>query len=387
VIDNGSFWCKVGVAGEDAPRSVFPALVARPRASKIPSSSAVQDPFVGENAINKRGALNVTSPISRGQIEDWNDMERIWHHAFYNEARVIPEYSGLLITSSLWQSEADKAKMAEILLEGVGVASLALVCPEALAMLASGRDTGLVIHSGYEYTTAVPIWRGQVLRENSLRTPWGGNHLTSYLATLCQARSVDFSSTEIFTAVEEMKKKVSYCALDFSIELARCESAKQDIELSYELPDGSMLQLDSERFSCTEPCFQPSLFSKITKNPPNFGEKIEKLLSLPELLLRSVSQCDALQHKDLYQNVIMEGGNTMFPGLEERIHAEMRKLPNCPFSVHPIAPPERKFSDWIGGSILASSSGFADRIMTKAQYEELGPGAINRLDVTSLIWA
>lgn len=30
-------------------------------------------------------------PVQRGIVTNWDDMERVWHHTFYNELRVAPE--------------------------------------------------------------------------------------------------------------------------------------------------------------------------------------------------------------------------------------------------------------------------------------------------------
>lgn len=43
-----------------------------------------------------------------------------------------------------------------------------------------------------------------------------------------------------------------------------------------------------------------------------------------------------------------------------------------------VAPPERKYSVWIGGSILASLSTFQEMWISKQEYNESGPKIVHR---------
>ena len=82
--------------------------------------------------------------------------------------------------------------------------------------------------------------------------------------------------------------------------------------------------------------------------------------------------------KDLYQNVVMSGGSTMFPGINERITKELKMLAPDTIKVRVITPPERKYSVWIGGSILASLNTFQDIWITREEYDECGPEIVHR---------
>lgn len=62
--------------------------------------------------------------------------------------------------------------------------------------------------------------------------------------------------------------------------------------------------------------------------------------------------------KDLYGNVVLSGGTTMFPGIAERLNKELIALAPSTMKIKVVAPPERKYSVWIGGSILSSLSTF-----------------------------
>ena len=88
VVDNGSGTFKAGLAGDDAPRSVFPSIVGRPKSESWLGSKEV---YVGEEAQTRRDILQLKYPIERGVVTNWDHMEKIWYHIFFNELREAPE--------------------------------------------------------------------------------------------------------------------------------------------------------------------------------------------------------------------------------------------------------------------------------------------------------
>ncbi|KPP56445.1 beta-actin-like, partial [Scleropages formosus] len=113
VIDNGSGMCKAGFAGDDAPRAVFPSIVGRPGLQGVMVDVGMKDSYVGDDALSKKALLNLDYPIEHGIVINWDDMEKIWYHTFYNELCVIPEEHPVLLTEPALNPNANKEKMTQ----------------------------------------------------------------------------------------------------------------------------------------------------------------------------------------------------------------------------------------------------------------------------------
>ena len=175
---------KAGFAGDDAPRAVFPSIVGRPRHQGIMVGMGQRDTYVGDEAISKRGILSLKYPIEHGVVSNWDDMEKIWHHTFYNELRVAPEEHPVLLTEAPLNPKANREKMARVLFEIFNAPAIHIATPAALALYATGRYTGLVMDSGDGISHAVPIYDGNVLGHAILRLDLAGRDLTDWMATL-----------------------------------------------------------------------------------------------------------------------------------------------------------------------------------------------------------
>ncbi|XP_065828346.1 alpha-centractin-like [Oscarella lobularis] len=366
VIDNGSGVIKAGFAGDQSPKCRFPAMVGRPKHMKVMAGGIDETLFVGHKAEEHRGLLKLNYPMEHGIINDWADMEQIWHHVFSKDQLNLVNSEGehpILLTEAPLNPRPNREKAAEVFFESFNVPALYISIQAVLSLYAAGRTTGVVLDSGDGVTHAVPMYEGFAMPHAIQRMDVAGRDVTNYLRLLLRKEGYNFKTSSEFEVVKTIKEKLCYLALNPTKEETQ-QSA--DLEkMKYQLPDGSEITVGLSRFRAPEVLFCPDLI----------GEEAE---GLHKVLGYSIQKADLDLRKLLYSNIVLAGGSTLFKGFGDRLLSEVKRDAPKDIKIRISAPPERLYSTWIGGSILASLDTFKKMWISKREYDEEGVKAIHR---------
>mmetsp|Transcript_71478 Transcript_71478/g.138013 ORF Transcript_71478/g.138013 Transcript_71478/m.138013 type:complete len:381 (-) Transcript_71478:268-1410(-) len=363
VIDNGTGVMKAGFAGEDSVKCTFPSYVGRPKHTRVMAGAAEGETFIGSKAEELRGILTVKYPMAHGVVEHWDDMELIWRH-LYSEMKAIAEEHPVLLTEAPLNPRKNREKAAEIFFETFGCPALFISAQAILSLYASGRTTGVVLDSGDGVTHAVPVYEGFALPHAVMRSDVAGRDVTEHLMLQLRRTGHVFHTSAEREVVRQIKEEKCYVSLNPQKE-EQNEFDKGSKDHTYRLPDGTTITLGAERFRAPEILFHPN----------NLGLEYP---GIHELLAGSINRADLDLRMTLFSSIVLSGGSTMFNQFGDRLLNEMRRLAPKEIKIRISAPPERKSSTWIGGSILASLATFKKMWVSKEEFEEDGFPILHR---------
>ncbi|XP_063001409.1 uncharacterized protein LOC134411503 isoform X2 [Elgaria multicarinata webbii] len=359
IIDNGSGLCKAGLSGEQAPRTVVATVVGYPKSQAIMFGPVQRECYVGKEAQAKRGILSFKYPVEHGIVTSWDDMEKIWRYVFRRGLKMRPRERPVLLTEAPLNPASNREKMTEVMFEHFQVPAMFVGLQALMALYASARTTGLVLDSGDGVTLTVPIYKSHCLLHAISRINFAGRDITKYLATLLLESGHSFLSSAEKEIVKNIKENLCYVTLDPD------HQKDKGLVHQYILPDGNALRIDDQLFRAPE-----SLFS-----PTDAGVTAP---GIHQMILNSISKCDDSIHQNIWRNVIMAGGSTLFPGLSERLLKELQALAPSGMPAKVEAPGDRMHSVWIGASVLTSLASFRDMWVTRQEYKEVGSTVLQK---------
>ncbi|CAE6432262.1 unnamed protein product [Rhizoctonia solani] len=370
VIDNGSGTMKAGFAGQDHPKCFFPSFVGRPKHPRVMAGALEGDTFIGRRAQEYRGLLKIKYPIEHGIVTDWDDMERIWSWVYTEELGTLSEEHPVLLTEAPLNPRANRDVAAQIFFDTFNVPALFTSVQAVLSLYASGRTTGIVLDSGDGVTHAVPVFEGFSMPHAIRRVDVAGRDVTDHLQLLLRKAGHNLHTTAEREVVRTIKEKCCYVALN---------PVKEEKEIGgrweeFKLPDGKAVQvcylsepyrtvrltikqLGPERFKAPEILFNPELIG-------------QEYAGVHQVVVDSVNRVDLDLRKNLFTNIVLSGGSTLCKGFGDRLLNEVKKLALKDVKIKIYAPPERKYSTWIGGSILAGLSTFKKMWISAEEYQE-----------------
>lgn len=203
-----------------------------------------KDSYVGDEAQSKRGILTLRYPINRGIVTNWEDMEKIWHHTFYNELRVVPEEYPILWTEPPLNPTTQRKAMTQIMFEVFNSPAMYVANQAALSLFASTHVTGIVLDSGHTVSYTVPIYEGYSLPHAIMRLDLARVDLTDYLMKVL-TEGANFSTNKVEKEiVKDTKERMCYVALDFEQEMT--SASLTSFHNKFVLPDGEVIYIGND---------------------------------------------------------------------------------------------------------------------------------------------
>uniref|UniRef100_A0A7S1MSF0 Actin-related protein 2 n=1 Tax=Neobodo designis TaxID=312471 RepID=A0A7S1MSF0_NEODS len=386
VLDSGTGSIKVGYAGANFPTAVVPTVLGRPvlraGATKVKDANGAEaaelkDLMLGDEVRAVRHLLHITTPVRNGVVKNRDDMCLLWDHAFSSQMKIDPREHTLSLSEAPITSDRAREELFQIMFEKFGFQAIQATAQGVLALYAAGVTTGVAVDSGEGVTHCTPIYDGYAIKKANRQVGIGGNDVTENLVRLMQRRGYSFHSSADFELMRAVKEKFCYAAVNFSEE-QRLSDATTVLEKSFVLPDNTTCTIGKERFEATEVLFQPG----------RMGVESD---GLSTQIWNSIQASDMDVRGALFENVILAGGSSMFPGLPSRIERDMQetfvskslggdrsKLHRFKLKIHDA--PRRKHMTFLGGACYSQLTAESPEMwLSREQYDEDGPSSVTRM--------
>ncbi|XP_004705209.1 actin-like protein 8 [Echinops telfairi] len=357
VIDHGSGFVKAGLAGCNVPQLVVPNIVNYMPCRENPGPSyARRRVSLGINFIHPD---TFSYPIERGRVLNWEGVEHIWSFIM-RKHREEHEDCPVLITESPLREPSDRRKTLEIMFEFLDVPSLLLADQLEMSLYSSGHLTGVVVDSGYGLTRVKSFHLGYPVHSSCQTLEFAGQDLSTYLCKSLFKEDADLRNLFQMETVAKTQMNKCYVPLNLAKALDFFQSLPggSDNDNTYQLPDGTTVELTPMQQLAPEMFFSPHVFD--LPGP-----------SISQLFLESLKACDSTLHPILMSHVVACGGNTLYPGFSKRLCKEL--VTNdllSPADSSVWVGSNRNFSVWLGASVVAHLSSFKSQWMTREEYDE-----------------
>ncbi|KAH9949784.1 actin family [Amylocystis lapponica] len=388
IVDNGGHTVKAGVLGvhDDRPR-LIPNAIVRSKGDKTT--------YFGHELEKCRdfASLHYRLPFEKGYLVDWDTQKGVWDGMFSSEALgVNTAESSLLITEPYFNLPNIQDVYDQFVFEEYEFQSYYRCTPASLVPSSSlykrpnlpPPDCMLVIDSGFSFTHVVPILEGSVVWSAVKRIDVGGKLLTNQLKELTSFRQ--WNMMEETYIINDVKESCCYVSMDYKrdLEACRADPHKNDIVQEYILPDFSVnrpgrvkvagetlddtfqvLRMSNERFTVPEIIFRPD----------DVGLDQSGIAA-------TVAASIALLPEDIqgmfWAHIGLIGGNTKFPGFRERLISELRSFAPMDCEVQTYLSDDPIIEAYRSAVIFARMPDFAQRVVTRAEYLEMGSSACRR---------
>jgi actin-related protein len=410
VFDIGSFNSRFGYSGEDTPKYVFQTQVGINKKNSENSmmveenkinTNTNQSTFVGESELRYyKPDTKVINPLnSNGYIENQEAFDLLINNVYSKCLKTESKDHPVLFTEPGIHNKENRSYLAQLMFEKYEIPAIFVSKTPVMCAFSCGRSTCMVFDSGSTSTWASPVHDGYVLQKTQLKYDIAGNFISNELSKIMQHRNQKIVPHYKFTkedTSEEGLFRTNYLnenlfknSVDNSYELFWQKEIIRDMKesilsindesiigkdislppSSYELPDGNKVEFTDEKLLLLE-----KIFSNNLKDVPGFN-------GYHSMIIDSINKGDVDNKKEMFSNIFVTGGNTLFNGFPERLQKQLINYAPSNVKVKVLTHPsssERRFSAWIGGSILSSLGTFHQIWFSKQEYEEHGSVLIER---------
>ena len=379
IVDIGSGLIKAGISGQETPKAKIPNYIGEPKYLKILRSFSkdtqeIKDEYIGEDCLKYLGILKLKYPIKNGIFQNENDILAIFKH-IYKKLEISNEQireHPILITEPLLNPYSNREKIANILFENLSAPALFFASQPILSLFSTSNTSGIILESGDGVTQSSVVYEGYSIPNSFIRCNYGGKNVSEYFQNLLKKQGYNFSTTSEFEIVKKMKEDVcfikylkdsNYNNMDNNNIYNKINNNVND-ESIYNLPDGSSIKVNNEKYLAPEILFKPFLIGL-------------EYSSFQEIIVTSINKVDIDLRKKLYENILISGGNTLFKGIQERLHTEIKRLSPKNMKVRLLTPGNRALCCWNGGNIISTLEIFKKMWITKGDWMEKGKSILH----------
>ncbi|BDA48561.1 Actin-related protein 3 [Coccomyxa sp. Obi] len=385
IMDNGSGYTKMGFSGNAAPNFVVPtaiSLASSVRKAAGPASCSVDSNIlIGEEALSQH-AHSVHYPIRHGVVKSWDHMERFWQQSIHRYLRVDSEDHNFILTEPPMNPPENRETAAEIMFETFNVPGLCIGVQAVLSLYAAfavaekgakarkSSLTGCVIDIGDGCTHIIPVSDGYVIASAIKSIPIAGRDVTTFVQQLLRERKEPVPVEMSLDVARGIKETLCCTASDVVKEFAKHDTEPGKHSKVYNFTDPRSgaersCSVRHEAFLAPEVFFRPDFISDEYTTP------------LPQLVDRVIQSCPIDTRRDLYGNIVLSGGSTMFKYFGRRLQHDLQKIvaarqPRGGSPVEVRVAGAQHFGVWFGGSVLGMMPQFGSMCCSRAEYQERG---------------
>lgn len=356
IVDCGTSVIRAGFAGNQKPLSTIPNIVG-----KTTMDGSVNKVF-GAAVFKAAMPDKISHPMEKGFIKDWHDMEDILEYLFVHNMHINPKMHQVLITEPFNNPAINKEKTAEMMFEKFLFNGFFLAPSTPMGMYGYGCTTGVMVESGAGQTHILAFKNGDYIPESYRHIPLGGNDLSKYMGQLLTKNgnaSYFHGKRNELDILNDIKRIGCHIVLNYDDEIEKFRQNPNYIADNAVLRDGTMVSLRTETFQVPELLFKPEMIGIKTGG-------------LQKNIFECIQACSADLRPELYKNICLCGGNTMFDNIKDRLIWEVRTFAGPNFKVHVNALPERENVVFLGTSLLGVASRMPDYLISHQEYKEYG---------------